>query len=190
MRRVTNLIGLLGAIGIFQFVSTAADVWADTYRFTKIVDMSTPAPFGTFDSFGVPAVSGETVAFRANYFDDEHSGAGIFTGSGGPLNTIAKRGDSFAHGTFESPSSDPSMSGQTVAFQSVYLLPDGENLQSGVFTSAGGPPTTIAKTGDAAPPGTLSSEFGNPSISNSTVAFRGGFTNDKKGILRTCFEIA
>lgn len=163
----------------------APQTWAAVYTFTNIADTNTPAPIGTFEDFFGTAISGNTVAFRGRYVNPDNLNleTGIFTGIGGPLTTIAKTGNSLPLGTFEFQWSDPSISGSIVAFKSNYRSTDGLSFGNGIFTGNGGPITTIAKQGDAAPPGTLSSELGGPSISVDAVAFRAGFHNDKKGIL-------
>lgn len=66
--------------------------------------------------------------------------------------------------------SDPTISGDTVAFLGRY------GFQSGIFTSNGGALATIAKSGDLGPAGSFVG-FGSPSISDTTdlVAFQGFF---------------
>jgi hypothetical protein len=154
-------------------------VYAAQYRFASIVDNTTEAPKGTFDSFGLPSISGETVAVRGNYTDPEtlDGQSGIFTGAGQSLQTIVKTGDSAPSGVFRDTFSDPTISGPLVAFRGVYAG------TTGIFIGSGGSLSSVAQPGDLAPPGILSNEFGDPAISDGTVAVRSGYTNDKKGIV-------
>jgi hypothetical protein len=77
-------------------------------------------------------------------------------------------------GTFTGFREDPAISGGIVAFLGIYSGGSGQ----GVFTGNGGPTTTIAKTGDAAPFGAFT-QFGlrGPSISGSTTVFHGKFSD-------------
>jgi hypothetical protein len=112
---------------------------------TTIVKKGDAAPIGTFDNFpSTVAISGNTVAFFCRY--NSGAGEGIFTGSGGAITTIAKKGDAAPIGTFSSFSSnDPSISGDTVAFCASY---NGYS-NFGIFTSSGGVFTTVIKYGDS-----------------------------------------
>jgi hypothetical protein len=60
---------------------------------TTIVKSGDPAPIGTFSTAGRPSISGATVAF-VGFYDQFGSKTGVFTGSGGPLVTVIKAGDS------------------------------------------------------------------------------------------------
>ena len=94
-----------------------------------------------FDGFWqYPAISGETVAFVANYNGDS---MGVFNGSGGPPTTIAKRGDAAAIGTFDRFGTQVSISGDTTAFVGVNY-----SYSAGLYTGSGGPLTTVIKRGD------------------------------------------
>ena len=73
-------------------------------------------------------------------------------------------------GTFSSIDANYALSGATVAFRGVY------GSQEGIFAGAGGPLTTIAKTGDLTPSGETFTGVLDPAISGSTVAFLGTFT--------------
>jgi hypothetical protein len=158
-------------------------VLAVEYRFTNIVDNTWPAPVGAFEGFSDVSVSGDSVAFYAHYFDEQlqQNGDGVFKGSGGPLLTIAKRGDQAPSGVFRTLYS-PAISGETVTFIGRFGEPD-DPSDEGVFTGTGGALTTIAKTGTPGPVGVLTREFAGPSISNGSVAFSSGFDNDTRGIL-------
>lgn len=168
---------------VLLVVSVAATrSWAVGYAFTNIADSTTAAPSGAFLNFGVPSISGGNVAFHGSYINfhtDVETSSGIFAGSGGPLTTIVKSGDAAPSGTFSSSAFNESatISGTTVAFSATY---SGGN---GAFTGDGGPLTTIAKNGDAAPSNTLLFVYFAPSISGHTVALAGGLRNDKKVIL-------
>lgn len=104
-------------------------------RFRNVVDTGDAMP-GTatlFGAFGAPAIDSGTVAFRGS------AGlvvSGIFTGSGGPLVTIADTstampGTATAFGSF----GDPSIDAGTVAFQGTAQI-----VAAGVYPgSFGGP---------------------------------------------------
>jgi hypothetical protein len=66
----------------------------------------------------------------------------------------------------------PAISGGTVAFWGRYQENDEQELFEGIFAGSGGAITTIAKSGDVGPSGEYRYEFGNPAISEGTVAFR------------------
>lgn len=158
--------------------SSCSCALAIEYRFTNIADSSTPAPYGLFESFGLPAISGDTVAFRGRYLDSEESDeSGIFTGSGQALVTVAKTGDAAPLGVYGSEFSDPAISGASVAFRG------SDAGGSGIFVGDGVTSSAVAQVGDPVPPGNLSTQFGSPSISDGTVAFSASYSNDKKGIL-------
>ncbi len=92
------------------------------YTFTKIADTS-----GPFSGFFEPSINaGGTVAFRANL---DAGGQGIFTGSGGPVTTIADTSGPFL--LFD-PLPSINAAG-TVTF--VAALPGGGQ---GIFTGSGG----------------------------------------------------
>jgi len=159
---------------------------------TTIAKDGDPAPIGTFDrpiyTFSDPVISNGTVAFFGFYNSGgiiNNAQEGIFTGSGGPLTTIVKTGDSAPIGTFQTFKffGSPAISGDTVTFGAFYS--DGSIQGSGVFTHSGGPLTTIVKTGGPAPIGTFNG-FGSPAVSGDTVAFsasyRESFVNGGSGI--------
>jgi uncharacterized protein YjbI with pentapeptide repeats len=134
---------------------------------TMVVGVGTPAPLGgTFSLIDANYdLSGPTVAFRGVAGSQE----GIFTGAGGSLTTIVKKGDSTPlGGTFDSVL-DPTISGSTVAFLGTYAG------GSGIFTGDGGALSSIVKTGDATPGGEVFSGFSVPTLAFNTVAFRGDF---------------
>jgi hypothetical protein len=135
---------------------------------------STPAPFGLFDGFeGTPSISGGVVAFEAEYqtLDSQQSGNGVFTGSGGPLTTIAKSGDPAPTGTFNIVGS-PVISGTAVAFYGTF----NGGTQDGIFIGSGGALTTIVQSGQAAPIGTFDL-YGVSGLSfdGNTVAFEDSY---------------
>ncbi len=142
-----------------------------------IVKSTDPAPFpsgagDTLFSFSRPVIAGGVTAFTA----DHGSGGNrsLFTGTGGPLNTLVKPGDpSPAPGVkFGSVLQGSAIDGNTVAFAS----------DPGLFTDSGGVITTIVKINDAAPSGTFSEGFYPPSISGGNVAFGGVFGSGSFGI--------
>ena len=152
----------VGVVAMGFFLSLPAK--ATTFNFTKIAD--TNGSFNVFD--GLPAINdGGTVAFRALL---DENGEGIFTSSGGSMTTIADDSGPFYFSSGRAVPAFPfftSINNEgTVAFAA--------NLDAGgggIFTSSGGPTTTIANT---------SSRFGflgSPSINNGgTVAFEAGPT--------------
>jgi hypothetical protein len=136
---------------------------------TTISDSSDPFPFFARPTKANPSINDRgTVAFFATQVGFNNSSAGIFTGSSGPISTIAD-----TSGLFSSFFDDPSINdGGTVAF-SADLDAGGE----GIFTGSGGPITTIADTSG------LFSTLGSPSINNEgTVAFRGFLDTEEEGI--------
>ena len=154
---------------------------------TKIVGLGDTIPSGdrlsSIDAnYGFSAGN---VAFRGGYRDQE----GIFTGTGGALSTIAKKGDPVPSGGTLVTLLDPAISGSKVAFLGTFS--DG----SGIFTGDGGPLLTIVRTGDATPGGDTFSSFSVPSIGGATVAFRGshsgveGIYSKTGAVLRTVVEI-
>jgi hypothetical protein len=108
-----------------------------------------PSTSSPIEGFGDVAISGQTIAFQASY--DGGAQQGVFTGSGGPLTTIAKVGDATALGLLAQIDSNPHIGGATVAFSATL----GDGATSAVFARSGGALTTICKTGDAAPVGSV-----------------------------------
>jgi hypothetical protein len=148
---------------------------------SPVIEEGDPAPGGTFTRLAfsqTPAIDGDALAFRG---ETSGNSTGIFRSTAGVLTTIAKQGDPApGGGTFRTGPlwcSEPSLSGDNVAFQGLF----GPGAQSGVFVGNGGPLTTIAKTGDAAPLGTFTS-FVVPVISGDNVAFRGVYGDSGQGI--------
>jgi len=132
-------------------------------------------PVGALTGFKAPSISGSTVAFEADY----SGGQGILTGSGGTPSIVAKSGDMTpSGGTFNTSGFfEPSISGSNVAFRASFS-PAGAN---GIFKWNGSTLTTIVKTGDSAPVGTISL-LTEPSISDNIVAFVGRYSTNKRGL--------
>jgi hypothetical protein len=87
-------IAFIGAVdGIYEGVFLAAK---DSGKVTTIAKHGDTAPIGTFRTIRDAALGGESVAFFADYgeFPFDPTGVGIFTGSGGPLKTVIRTGDS------------------------------------------------------------------------------------------------
>jgi hypothetical protein len=166
MRYVTLIVLATASLN----ANLAEHAGASVYTFNLVADTTTAAPNGSFTSFSLPAISGDTVAFRGFY----SGGQGVFTGSGGPLTTIAKTGDAAPAGAFTG-FTNPTISGNTVAFIGSY------SGARAIFADNGGARITIVKTGDAAPFGTFSN-FGNSSVSGNTVAFSGFYGSTGRGI--------
>ncbi len=133
--------------------------------FTRIVSAGDAAPpGGTFSAIDANyGLSGGTAAFRGLYGNQE----GIFIGAGGPLTTIAKKGDSTPSGETFSSVLDPTISGGTVAFLGSFAG------GSGIFTGNGGALSSVVKTGDESPGGNPFSGFSAPAIAFNMLAFRG-----------------
>jgi hypothetical protein len=149
---------------IIHFSFQSAFAAAAAYNFINIADNATLGPAGAFSSFGIsPAISGRKVAFRGSA-----GVSGIFTGSGGPIATIAQGGDPTSGGTLKGIY-EPAISGNAVAFAGTFQ--GGE----GVFTGNGGPLTTIMKAGDVAPVGTFDVTRRYVAISDGQVAFQGHY---------------
>jgi hypothetical protein len=132
----------------------------------------------TLTTIGEAAISGDRVAFTAL----TSNGAGVFSGTGGPLTTIVKRGDPAPSGDFSElfTFDRPAIRGDRIAFRGVF----GSNV--GIFTGNGGPLTTIAKTGDAAPSGVFLDLGKGPrtdiGYDGVNVAFFGTYTGNRRGI--------
>jgi hypothetical protein len=148
---------------------------------TTIAKQGDPAPSGDFPSLfsasGGVDVRGGTVVFRGQYT----GGSGIFTGSGGPLTTIAKTGDASPVGAVAgiAGATDLGISGNSVAFTALVSTPA---TQVVVFRSTAGTLTPIAKTGDPAPSGTfISLPFG-AAIGGNRVATVGGYGGGGAGL--------
>jgi hypothetical protein len=71
---------------------------------------------------------------------------------------------------------EPSISGSTVAFRATYEDVGLAEFGEGIFAGSGGALTTIAKFGDAVADGNFDVDFGDPTISGQSVAFRAGYT--------------
>jgi hypothetical protein len=163
MRRA--LVLKLTGLALVVSVRAAPAVHATLYTFINIADNTMTEPGGSnFESFENPSISDSAVAFVGSYF----GGAGIYTGSGGALTTIANRGDAAPTGTFDSFNAQVAITSGTVALIGQY----DSFTKTAVFTGSGGALTTIAQSGDPAPTGTFDS-VESPSISGGTVTFRG-----------------
>jgi hypothetical protein len=112
---------------------------------TTIVKTGDPAPIGTFDGGDYPDVSNGTVAFRASYgpISGPFQG-GVLTAGGLVPSIVALDGDPAPIGTFDLVS-NPSISGQTIAFQAVY----GGFTYGGIFVFRDGTISSFIKSGDA-----------------------------------------
>jgi PEP-CTERM motif-containing protein len=139
-----------------------------------------PAPIGTFDATGFfePALSGTSAAFRARY--NTSFGTGIFRGNGGPLTTIVKLGDPAPVGAISSLLSDPSISGNNVAFIGNY------GAQHALFVGSGGPLTPVIKKGDLLFGSTVSTvtfeKFGFDTDGSGKLAFGYTLANGRAGV--------
>jgi hypothetical protein len=141
-----------------------------SYQFVKVADVA-DAPAGTFKLLRAAAGNQQT-AFYSNYNSQTRSG--VFFADGGPLVSIAKSGDPAPGGTFpnfEFAFGRPSISGGLVAFTAFNTVGQG----TGVFAGSGGPLTTIAKLGDAAPTGTFQSFGDGASVHGTNVAFSASY---------------
>jgi hypothetical protein len=153
------------------------------YTFTNIVDTTiTTANGGTFTSLFTPAISGGVVAFRGSYTGGTGTD-GIFTSNGTVTTSIARNGTGAGAttpngGTYITFPNFPTISGNTVAFRSDYT---GGTGNVGAFTSNGTVTTSIARNGTGAgattPNGGTFTNLGDPTISGSTIAFLGSYTN-------------
>lgn len=159
------------------------------YVFTKIADTTTGAPSGLFTTFrSDPAISGGTVAFEGN-FGGGGASRGIFTGNGGSITTIAKTGDVAPLGTFtDFGLRGATISGGMTVFYGRYT--QGPSYYEGIFSGNGGPKTTIAKTGDAAPYGKFTIFSPASAVSGSTTAFvasyyKEGDTSSSTGVFNS-----
>ena len=113
------------------------------YTHTRVALTGAGQPFsGLF----APGLNGNGVAsFGANL---SAGGSGVFVGSGGAVTTIAQTGSTFL--TFNDPNLpaiNPASS--MAAFYAARTAAAGGGV--GIFTSSGGPVTTIAATGGSSP---------------------------------------
>lgn len=157
---------ILIALTILLCIASGNRAIGATYAFTNIADSTMQASFGApYRFFTLPSVSGgDIVSFTSRAQDT--SLAGVFSGSGGPVTTIAKTGDAAPLGTFTlffqwSASSNDG----TTAFVG------GSTGGSGVYTGTGGAVSTIAKVGDPAPIGTFSQFNATPDTDSGTAVF-------------------
>jgi len=146
--------------------------------FTKIADTTTIAPgHGAFVGFAAPSLSGDNVAFLGGY-----GSSGIYTGTVGTTGVakIAENGDIAGPGPgVFSSFSNPSVSGSNLAI-SGGNNGGGFGIYTGTVAAVGN--TKIADTTTGRPGGGVFIGFGNnPSISGSTLAFRGDY-NGGRGI--------
>jgi hypothetical protein len=145
--------------------------------FVKIVDTNTPAPGGfgdNFSSFGNPAISGGTVAFRAEAPGFRGSTLDGIYSYDGALHVVADRrsqpgdptGAFFGFG-------DPSISGSNVAFGATFAPDDHSPFTSGLFVKdpAGITPIVDLHTASPSDPRNNFSALGNPMISGGTTVF-------------------
>jgi hypothetical protein len=149
------------------FLLPTAPALGAGYSFAKMADGLTPVGIKFLD-FGM---SNGTVAFAGPY--NAQSVSGVFITTGGPPTAWAKSGDAAPIGTFDSSEfaiQRAAISNGAVAFKGLY------GSRTGVFSTSGGPLTTIAKFGDPAPAGTFTGFPDFPDASSGNVAFRGVYT--------------
>ncbi|MGD9634448.1 MAG: pentapeptide repeat-containing protein [Pirellulales bacterium] len=135
---------------------------------TLIAGVGSPTPLGgTFDWIDPNFdLSGPTVAFRGITGSEE----GIFTGAGGELSTIVKKGDATPLGGYFDAVLDPTITGNTVAFVGTFAG------GSGIFTGDGGALATIVKTGDTTQDGKVFTGLSTPTLAFNMIAFRGEYS--------------
>jgi hypothetical protein len=141
---------------------------AANYAFTKIADANSMP----FTRFGGSSISRNgTVAFYASHITD---GAGVYTGNGGPVATIAD-----ASGPFKDFVGFPTINAAgTVAFHAVL-----DNDEHGIYTGNGGSVTTIADVSGTLNSFSVGGSDSSPAINDSgAVAFRAGLDAGGEGI--------
>jgi hypothetical protein len=157
-----------GWVGL-TFSGIAPSALGVTYSI--VADTTTTAPgHGAFIGFVIPTLSGSNVAFQGNY----SGGQGIYTGTVGATGaTKVVDTDDIApgHGAFTGLGITATLSGSNLAFHGAYS--GGSGIYTGTMGATGA--AKIVDVGDTAPGHGLFSEFGNPSVSGSNVAFRGTF---------------
>lgn len=146
---------------------------------TKIVAGGDAAPTGVFDAIRNPhSLSGQTVAFSADF--PFVTNAGIFTGSGGPLTTIAKTGDPAPDGTFGTIMLAPSIVDDTVAFRASYT--GGQRI----IVSKSGQLSEVIKTGDplfgSTVSGVQTGTFALDQSGSGSLAFLYTLANGRSGV--------
>lgn len=159
---------------LFLLLAASAPATASaSYRFTNIVDTSQAAPIGTFSNFPtVAAIRGSTVAFRGFFSNDSRDG--IFTGDGGPLNTIVQSYDTAPTGLFHGVV-EPAIGNGFISFSGFY----GDYDTYGIHKEEGGQLHTIAQSGDAAPVGEFTL-FEYLQASGDRVAFRASYNDGRE----------
>lgn len=151
---------------------SAGDAFAVGYVFTNIADSTTDAPVGKFTGFSTPSIDGGIVAFRGDY---PFGTQGVFIGNGGPVGVIVENRAAGPNGPLDVFSA-PTISKGVVAFSS----DQADRLQtSGIFFGSGGAISTVSLERDPAPADAFRS-FGDPAISDNTIAFVGTFGKGSK----------
>ncbi len=171
--------GILALAAVFTSAATAHAA----YTFNKIVDDTTAVPGGgTFAGFGLPALSGDTIAFNAGYTGGVAGTRGIFSARNGVVTAIVRSGTGTpaiapGGGTFSSLG-NPTISGNTTAFVSDYT---GGTGTTGVFSITDGVLTSVARnTPNSAPGGGNFLFFDDPAVSGSNTTFI-GYSNGTGG---------
>jgi hypothetical protein len=177
MKTRLGLLRLLMALAVGLAITCQS--FALNYVFTRIVDNTESAPYGTFELFGTtlngglaPAVSNGVVLYGASYstIPGVDTTGGIFTSSQGTIQTIVQNHDPVPGNPalFFDWVGDPTISQGTVAFSGQYLF-----SRRTSFTSNGGVMAAVADPSDPPSLGT-SSFMGPPVISGQNIGFVAG----------------
>ncbi len=186
MRRRAGRSLLVGVV----LACAAADTLAQSWAFTRIANASTVVP-GTsapFQRFGVPSLENGVVAFTGYRDFPAPLTAGVYSGSGGPLTTIADHmtpvpgSTGFFTGFGGLVGSSPSQSGTATAFHGEIksaFSPTGIYLRQGATLSMVADYLTPIPSGS----GATFDQFGRPALEGGRVVFAGGeFPAGQRGV--------
>ncbi|MFM9994272.1 MAG: hypothetical protein ACKVU4_00565 [Phycisphaerales bacterium] len=170
-----SALGLACAVvATFGVRTTLAQPWS----FTRIADTSTIVPGSSvpFSVFELPSIDGGIVAFPG-YAGTTSGPAGVYTGSGGALTTIADRSTAVPGGVGNftgfglGTSTWPSMHAGAVAFHG---SEQGSLVPTGLYLREGGQLLNVADFQTPVPGGSGGNffPFGRPSLENGRVVFQ------------------
>jgi len=178
-------IAFRGTFGVNQGIFVNGG--GGTSNFVKTGDLVPGAGAATFTTFGAaPGISNSNIVFTGNWAG---SNQGIFTNVGGftSLASTVSAVPGVGGSTFTGFGATPTISGSNIAFLGTWA-----SAQGIFFSSGGGAPTLLAKTGDAVPGvgGATFASFGagssiggnNMVVSGSNVAFIGTWSGGGQGL--------
>jgi hypothetical protein len=156
-------------IGLYRnFLDSGVFLFADG-ALSTVVKTGDPAPTGAFTTLGGVAFDGQQIAFIGQYGGADE---GVFLVENDVPRPLALAGDAAPDGVFTDFFYYLSMRDGTVAFNATF----GPSSEQGIFTSNGGPLTTVVKTNDPAPRGVFD-EVGRPFTNGATTAFLASYND-------------